>query len=453
MLLRDIRMSTVILSAATQELPSLYSLEALVRAELIGAGERDVRTFELSQLKLAYCQGEFDCWVTTPGVCRAHDTEEDIVRAIHDADSLILLDAVTFGGHSYAVKRAQDRMICLLTPFFVKRAALTHHDSRYAKQAKLYALGWLAEPDPEQTRTWLDLADANAVNMVAPCVGAAVVDEAHRADWAAQIRLMLGSHVHPGENIHARGPLLNALMEAARPASPTPPPRALQTAAFIVGSAKIKHTSVSEAIARAFAARLELEGMRTEIHFATEFVHASEKAIAAAHSIAAADLVVLAAPLYVDSLPALAVRALAMANDAKSTASNSRGDARFVAIVNCGFPEPEQTRTAMRIAKHFCSRAGYHWAGGLPLGGGGAIDPAKPLDDQHGPAEHVKRGLDVAAPALAHGEDIPELARELFAKSPLPDFAYRLIGDLGWRYQAYKHGLTQSALHGRPLDL
>ena len=136
-------MTTVILSAATPELPSLLALEAIVRAQLEQKGETQIRTFDLANLKLAYCQGEFDCWVKTPGVCRAHDAEEEIVRAIHDADRLVLIDEVTYGGHSYAVKRAQDRMICLLSPFFEKRASLTHHGSRYDKQASFYALGWI----------------------------------------------------------------------------------------------------------------------------------------------------------------------------------------------------------------------------------------------------------------------------------------------------------------------
>ena len=58
------------------------------------------------------------------------------MRAIHDADRVVMLDAVTFGGHSYTMKRAQDRLICLISPFFEKRASLTHHEARYAPYAK-----------------------------------------------------------------------------------------------------------------------------------------------------------------------------------------------------------------------------------------------------------------------------------------------------------------------------
>ena len=121
-------MATVVLSAASAELPALQALAGVLDDELRGVGETDVRRFDLAATPLAYCQGEFDCWVKTPGVCRAHDAEADIVRAIHDADRVVMLDAVTFGGHSYTMKRAQDRLICLISPFFEKRASLTHHE-------------------------------------------------------------------------------------------------------------------------------------------------------------------------------------------------------------------------------------------------------------------------------------------------------------------------------------
>ena len=438
-------MTTVILSAGSPELPSLQALETLVRAELGQQGETKIQTFELACTQLAYCQGEFDCWVKTPGVCRTHDAEQEIVRAVRDADRLVMIDAVTYGGHSYTVKRAQDRMICLLTPFFEKRVSLTHHGSRYDKQPNLYALGWMPRKDAAEARTWCDLADANAINILAPSVGAVVVDDEHRDEWAEEVRVMLLSVAQPGANIHARGPLREALLEAARPDATTAPPARTRAAAVLVGSAKIKGTSASEIMARALVARMQGEGVSADLHFATDFVD-DKKAAEVASQIAKADLFVLVAPLYVDALPALVVHALDHVGRARIGTA-----ARFAALINCGFPEPEQVRTAMRIARHFCARAGYRWAGGLPLGGGAFLKPTVPLDEQHGLAEHVKRALDVAAPALIHGGDVPDAAIELMMKAPLPDVAYRLIGDLGWRYQAHRHGLAQRDLRARPL--
>jgi len=240
-----------------------------------------------------------------------------------------------------------------------------------------------------------------------------------------------------------------ALTEVARPAAGIGLPAHTRTAAILIGSAKIKGTSASESLARALASRLEGEGVATEVHFATEFVHERGTALAAAGAIAAADLCVLVTPLYVDALPALATHALELVARARV---GSPRNARFAAVVNSGFPEPEQNRTALRIARHFAERAGYQWAGGLPLGGGGVIDPKVALDDQHGPTEHIKRALDVAAVALGRGDGVPMEALELMMESPLPDVAYRVIGDLGWRYQAHRNGLAQRALKARPLD-
>lgn len=441
-------MATVVLSAASPELPALQTLSALLVDALRDAGEPDIRMFDLASTKLAYCQGEFDCWVKTPGVCRAHDAEEDIVRAIHDAEQVVLLDRATFGGHSYTLKRAQDRLICLLSPFFEKRASLTHHDARYERAANLFALGWMPVADAATAETWRALADANALNMLAPRVGAALVDDSSSARWPDAIRALLASTDVPGAAITGRPPLHDALLQAAAgtaAAASAEPPR---TAALVVGSAKAKGTSASENMARALADRLGRGGVSTAIHFATEFLR-DDKARATASAVATADLFVLVTPLYVDAFPALATHVLEHVARVRTAAS---APARFAVLVNCGFPEAEQNRTALRIARHFADCAGYTWAGGLPLGGGGAVNPSVPLDLQRGPAQHVRRALDLAAPCLVRGEAIAPEAIVHMATAPMPDALYRLVGDLGWRYMAYKNGLPQAALRARPLD-
>jgi multimeric flavodoxin WrbA len=441
-------MSTVILSAATK--PSVRSLKAALQAALVARGETNVRVFELATMKLAYCQGEFDCWVKTPGACRSKDAEVEIVQAIHDAESLVLLDEVTFGGHSHTLKRAQDRLICLLSPFFEKRSALTHHGSRYDKAANLFALGWMPRRQEALVQTWMDLADANAVNMVAPHVGTAVVDDVTPEHWPNAIEAMLSSTQQPGDTIHARGPLTAALRGAAQPAALSTTPMAPRTAALLVGSPKHKGTSASEVMARALALRLEQAGVTTQTHFATEFVHDGDTAQASARAIAAADVFILVTPLYVDAFPALTTHALQLVASVRAGQSSP---SRFALVINCGFPEPEQCRTALAMARHFSDAAAYHWAGALPLGGGGVINPKEPLDKQYGPVEHVKKALDAAAPALARGENIPASALESMLVAPMPDVAYRIMGDLGWRYQAYAHGVAQAQLRARPLDV
>lgn len=441
-------MPTVILSAASAPRVALHSLERLLVTELHRRGESDVRIVPLATTPLAYCQGEFDCWVKTPGVCRAKDAEADIVRQVHDADAVVLLDEVTFGGHSYTIKRAQDRLICLISPFFEKRAALTHHEARYERMPALFALGWTHARDAEIARTWDDLADANALNLLAPRYGAVVVDDAGQQAWGDAVQTMLASQVVPGASISGRPRLHEALLDAARADATDASRVAPRSAAIVMGSAKVKGTSVSETLAAALAGQLTEAGVVTTTHRATDFLR-DEAARATAATVAAADLFVLVAPLYVDGFPALATRALELVSAARRDAN---GQARFAALVNCGFPEAEHTRTAFRIARHFAAASGYQWAGGLPLGGGGAINPKVPLAEQHGPAEHVKAALGLAGPALASGAAIPDEAIVRMATSPMPDAVYRVMGDLGWRYQVYKNGLAQAELRARPLD-
>lgn len=440
-------MRCVVLSAAPPAHPSLSALAFLLRQELERAGYSELAWFDLSAYKLAFCQGEFDCWVKTPGRCRSEDAEQEIVAAIHDADALVLLGPVTFGGHGYTLKRAVDRLICLLSPFFDKRVHLTHHGHRYEKHADLFALGWQPAPDHAQAQTFVNLADANAINFMAPRVGVAVVDGGSVPSWPEAIRAMIESKAAPGDAVLQKSQLTLALAESARPSAPSPLP-APRHAALLVGSAKKKGTSLSEQLARALGRRLEAAGVSSELHFATEFVRDGEAAVVSARRIAAADLFVLAAPLYVDSLPALATHALELVARERGADAPQAG---FAAIVNCGFPEAEQNRTALRIARHFADHARYCFLGGLPLGGGGAIQ-ASSLDDARGPAAHVASALDLAAPALAAGHPLPGAAFDAMATSPMPDVVYRILGDLGWRLQAYKNHLAQGDLGARPLD-
>jgi hypothetical protein len=61
--------------------------------------------------------------------------------------------------------------------------------------------------------------------------------------------------------------------------------------------------------------------------------------------------------------------------------------------------------------------------------------------------------LDLAVPALAAGNVVPREAIEAMARAPMPDAFYRLMGDLGWRWQAHQNGVPQKELHARPLDV
>ncbi len=159
-------------------------------------------------------------------------------------------------------------------------------------------------------------------------------------------------------------------------------------------------------------------------------------------AVAEADLVVLASPLYVDSLPSFVMGAL------EEMAGATSGETGFAAVVQCGFPEQFHNEVALEICAEFARETGMTWLGGLPLGMGEMIG-RKPLERPAGPLARVGKALDLCARALAVGEALPDEARALLKKPLFPIWAYLLMGNLAWKPEARKHG-CRSSLAAQP---
>ena len=215
---------------------------------------------------------------------------------------------------------------------------------------------------------------------------------------------------------------------------------------FLLGSGKPHGQSTSEALARYLCARLEPPGTATafEAFDAKKALHAGEaqRLMAAVNQ---ADLLVLATPLYIDSLPYPVIHAL------EAIARHREADAppcRFVVIVNSGFPEAAQSALALRMGKVFAREARLDWAGGLALGGGEAIH-GRPLERAGGAAAKARKALELAAAALREKRAIPERAVALMRSPFVPAFLYRWLGSWGWRHRARALG-TAAPLDDKP---
>jgi hypothetical protein len=207
-------------------------------------------------------------------------------------------------------------------------------------------------------------------------------------------------------------------------------------ALLLVGSAK-RPRSTSESLGTYLLERLGEQGFATEtllLHRALRSEAGRQELLDATDR---ADLLVLAFPLYVDTLPAMVTWALE--HIASHRAGTPRRGQRLVALANCGFPEAHHNDTALAICRHFAQEAGLAWAGGLALGAGQAID-GRPLSEAGGMARHVVESLGLAAEALAAGDPVPRQAVDIMARSFMPAWAYMRMGGLAWRMQARKHG-------------
>jgi len=413
------------------------------------AAGAEVSRFRPGALALAPCQGDFDCWVTTPGVCRADDEGRDIARAVHDADVVVYLTPLTFGGYAWGLKRAVDRLIGLVEPFFQRREGLTHHSRRYQAYPAMLFVGWEERPGPEAREVFAELTRGNALNLCAPWTRTLVVS-LDDVGWPAVVEAALRQALaregrEPGPARDAPGVALAAACAADATALVEVP----RSVTLLVGSARPRGESTSESLGRALLQGLERAGVATRVVHAVRFLKEGSAAEAAVEEVVGSDLRVVSSPLYVDTLPALATRALEAAS-ARLTAG--RAPLRsVVGLLNCGFPEAVHNRTAMRVVRAFARQSGLAWAGGLAMGAGEAVH-GRPLAQVGGLVRHQVQALALAGEHLARGQCIPPEASAGMARALVPAFLYRWLGTLGWAKQGRAHGVSWGGLQARPLD-
>ncbi|NYT11476.1 MAG: NAD(P)H-dependent oxidoreductase [Methanomassiliicoccales archaeon] len=157
------------------------------------------------------------------------------------------------------------------------------------------------------------------------------------------------------------------------------------------------------------------------------------------------ELIVLAFPLYVDSLPAMDIKLLQIISEHRSGSTDKKG---FIPIVNCGFPEVHHNGTAISICRNFASRANLEWRGGLSLGGGMAI-ASRPLEETGGVTRNIIKSLKMAAQSLAMGEPIPKESEERMALPVAPKWIFIRVGNRWWKKQAKENGV-ENELNARP---
>ncbi|MBK8837053.1 MAG: flavodoxin family protein [Anaerolineae bacterium] len=134
-----------------------------------------VRPWQLADEKLAFCLGCFECWTKTPGLCRIDDAGRDVAETLIRSDLAIFVTPITFGGYSSALKKAVDRVIPLISPFFQRIDGEVHHHARYARYPALFGLGVLPKSHPIQAEIFDTLISRNAINLHAPAHGSRVI--------------------------------------------------------------------------------------------------------------------------------------------------------------------------------------------------------------------------------------------------------------------------------------
>ena len=193
------------------------------------------------------------------------------------------------------------------------------------------------------------------------------------------------------------------------------------------------------------------EGLRRNgVTVREEFVHpgmrTGEGTARLLDAIDGADLLVLAFPLYIDSLPAPLTRLIELVA-ARRAASSTGGSPRLAAVVQCGFPEAHQCDTAVGICRLFAARTGMRWAGALAMGMGGQL--GRGFRKLPGGGRKLVEAIERSAESLARGGNVPGEATAAFARPLVPRWLYNLFGNLGWRVQM-RQNRTRTPIAHRP---
>jgi multimeric flavodoxin WrbA len=134
-------------------------------SDTLSSGSNEVTILKLRDMDLKYCRGCWGCWVKTPGECVVKDDTREVRRQYIHSDLVLFASPVTMGFTTALIKRAHDKLLPLLHPYFVLVDGEVHHLARYDKyplMALLLEKG--GDTDDEDIRIISDIYRRDAIN-------------------------------------------------------------------------------------------------------------------------------------------------------------------------------------------------------------------------------------------------------------------------------------------------
>ena len=215
--------------------------------------------------------------------------------------------------------------------------------------------------------------------------------------------------------------------------------REAQLALILVGSPRGLEKSASARLARLLLGPFSPEEWTIEWCHAHAAVTRGEEHRRLIDLADRASLILLASPLYVDSLPSPTIEALQRLADHRG-ASDRPPHVRFAALLNCGFLEPIHNLTCLQLCECFAREAQLEWSGGLMVGAAGMM------------RKRVEEALRAAGGSLASDLPVSAFAQESLATPVMPRWLYIHGGNFMWRAQAKKLGVGRKELRARPYE-
>lgn len=147
------------------------------------------------------------------------------------------------------------------------------------------------------------------------------------------------------------------------------------------------------------------------------------------HIISNCEKIVLALPLYVDCLPASVIDFLEGLEE-YSKSKNFEKNAKLYGIVNCGFFEGTQNRSALKVLKNFTKHIeNLSYGGGIGIGAGAFVGGSDNIPLNSNIKLPIKESIEKLTNAINDDECFRE---DIFANINLKKRVYLLAGELSW---------------------
>lgn len=212
---------------------------------------------------------------------------------------------------------------------------------------------------------------------------------------------------------------------------------------MICGSPRLKD-STSMYLLRALKEKLEKnneDGTGTEIRIC----HASGQNTAepAGKEVYDSDVLILAFPLYVDSIPSNLLGTMhGILNEIRNKESAERRKPKVYLIVNNGFYDAVQNSIAIDQLWSWCGKCGFEKGYALAVGAG-EMAQMSPLG--HGPSVNLGNAVNRLAEDIYKGTT----GETVYVEPNFPRFLYKMAAHSGWRMGAKKNGLKAAELRRR----
>ncbi|HBE77283.1 MAG TPA: flavodoxin [Firmicutes bacterium] len=161
-----------------------------------------------------------------------------------------------------------------------------------------------------------------------------------------------------------------------------------------------------------------------------------------------ADAVVIVFPLYFYCTPGILMRFLEDYQRFIMEQGSLSNQTKVYTIINCGFPEPERNREAVRVIASFCKHVKAHFRFGVLIGGGGMLLETKNAGFMKKTIQALHNSFLTIANDIQNNEF--ETIENIDISVKFPKILFRFIGGLNWISLARKNGLKKKDLYRQP---